>query len=553
MSDTLPLWLPLGFHDWLPGAQAVTLGLLTFLQEDVPTVGAALLAGAGHLSWPAGLLGCFLGIWVGDALLYLLARGVGRPLLERSWSKRFFDPAAVARSGRWFAAKGPWLLLSSRFVPGTRLPTYHAAGFLRLPFERFLLVTGMAVAVWTVGLFLLARALGPEILNGLRRWNSGGFVLLLLIVGFVVAIRLSGKLARRNFGRRIRATMGRWTRWEFWPAWLFYIPVATNYVWLAIRHRGFTLPTAANPGMFSGGFVGESKIATLQDLHATSPEFTAEACFLEGATAAERLASLERLRGQCRIDYPFILKPDVGQRGVGVKLIRTQEQAEEVLRNTCAPLLLQRYAPGPHEAGVFYYRFPHEPRGRIFAITEKFFPVLIGDGQRTIEELVWQDGRARFAAGKYFRRLGERLPKVLPAGESLKLVEAGNPAQGCIFRDGAHLWSEALERRINDISQRLDGFFIGRYDIRYSAVEELRAGRNFEIIELNGAASEATSIYDPRNSLFAAYRTLFRQWELVFAIGAANRRRGLSPTSLALLWRKWRETTALVATYPVAD
>ena len=69
-------WLPLGFHDWLPAAQAATLGLLTFVQEDVPAVSAALLAAAGSLTWQAGFLGVFLGIWIGDALLYLLARGI---------------------------------------------------------------------------------------------------------------------------------------------------------------------------------------------------------------------------------------------------------------------------------------------------------------------------------------------------------------------------------------------------------------------------------------------------------------------------------------------
>ena len=101
--------------------------------------------------------------------------------------------------------------------------------------------------------------------------------------------------------------------------------------------------------------------------------------------------------------------------------------------------------------------------------------------------------------------------------------------------------------------QRLDGFFVGRYDIRYSSDDDLRAGRNFQIIELNGAASEATSIYDSRNSLLSAYRTLFRQWELVFQIGAANRRCGALSTRPSLLWRTWRETNALVATYPLAD
>src|SRR5207248_10899481 len=98
----------------------------------------------------------------------------------------------------------------------------------------------------------------------------------------------------------------------------------------------------------------------------------------------------------------------------------------------------------------------------------KMFPTITGDGRHTIEELVWQDERARFVADKYLDRLGKRRAKVLALGEIVKLVEAGNHAQGCIFRDGVHLWSEELERRIDAISQRLDGFFLGRYDIRRS-------------------------------------------------------------------------------------
>jgi hypothetical protein len=110
-----------------------------------------------------------------------------------------------------------------------------------------------------------------------------------------------------------------------------------------------------------------------------------------------------------------------------------------------------------------------------------------------------------------------------------------------------------LTEKIDVISRKLDGFFIGRYDIRYSDEEELRAGKSFKIIELNGAASEATSIYDARNSLFTAYRTLFRQWELVFDIGAANRRRGCLPTKVSSLYEKWREYSRQSVTYPVAD
>src|SRR5438046_6241306 len=115
------------------------------------------------------------------------------------------------------------------------------------------------------------------------------------------------------------------------------------------------------------------------------------------------------------------------------------------------------------------------------------------------------------------------------------------------------LCTPELESRIDEISQKLTSFFIGRYDIRYSSEEDLHAGKNFQIIELNGAASEATSIYDARNSIFAAYRTLFRQWDLVFAIGAANCRRGCAPTRFALVWQKWREYSRMAATDPAAD
>jgi len=65
-------------------------------------------------------------------------------------------------------------------------------------------------------------------------------------------------------------------------------------------------------------------------------------------------------------------------------------------------------------------------------------------------------------------------------------------------------------------------------------VDDLRRGV-FQVIELNGVTSEATSIYDPAKALFDAYRTLFAQWRLAFAIGAENRERGVAPAGLLAL------------------
>jgi membrane protein DedA with SNARE-associated domain len=343
-------WNP-SFTDWGPITQAAALGLATFVQEDVPTVTAAILAAAGRLKWTTGILGCFLGIWIGDALLYLLARGFGRPLLQLAWVRRLATPESVARSERWFAERGVWLLVSSRFIPGTRLPTYLAAGFLRQPFSRFLLITGGAVAVWTLGIFGLARLLGAQLSGWLQRWNDRAWLLPVVVLATLIGLRLLRRLPWRSTVRHWSTRFGRWRRWEFWPAWLFYLPVAARYAQLALRYRGLTLPSAANPGIATGGLVGESKFATLRDLWRTSPEFTAEAWHLPTPTdkceaANGRTARLELLRSLCRehaIAFPFILKPDVGQRGVGVKKIHSFSEADDYLRQTAAALVVQRY------------------------------------------------------------------------------------------------------------------------------------------------------------------------------------------------------------------
>ncbi len=547
---------PAGFQMWPPVWQAGVVFLSTFVLEDVAAIGAGLLLATGAVGWPLAFGACFLGIWIGDAGLYGLARVIGRNGLQRSSMKRF--SARVEQSERWFAKRGSAILIFSRVLPGARLPTYLAAGFLRLPLQRFLFLTGAASMVWTIIVLSATKILGASVLVWLGFFGKTAWGIVLVVAAGLMVLHSSKKLANRSsqilsYPGRLLTRLERWKHWEFWPAWIFYPPVALYCLWLAIKYRGLTLPTAANPGIFSGGLVGESKIVTLRNLMETSPEFTAEAELLTGSTPEERLDSLREICQRFELEYPFILKPDIGQRGAGVKLIRSEEQAIAYLRQTGAPLVVQRYVPGPHEAGIFYYRYPHESRGHLFAITEKLFPVLTGDGQSTVSELIWADSRARFMAEKYHQRLKGREQEVLPLGQTLKLVEAGNHAQGCIFRDGMRFWSLELAERIDEISRKVPGFYIGRYDIRYSNEEDLRAGRNFKIIELNGAASEATSIYDSRNSVFNAYRTLFRQWDLVFSIGAANRRHGWAPTCLSALWKNWREYAGYAASYPVAD
>ena len=527
--------------------------LLSFISEDAATISSALSIFGGPISWPLGFAACFAGIWLGDLGLYSLARYAGKNVLGSRWLARLADPVTITRCEKTFAQNSAFALIASRFVPGTRLPTYVAAGLFAIPAGRFALITAIGALLWISVFFALTKLLGSHAVAWFTftQTKIAAFVFTALLL--LSATLIGRKILKMSILRQITVAARRWTHWEFWPAWLFYIPVALYYFWLAVRYRNLSLPTAANPGMATGGFVGESKFEILDQLHATSPDSVAEAFLLDGWTTTDRLLSIHRLCREHAVTLPFILKPDVGQRGNGVRLIRSMRDALDYLVEVEAPVVLQRYASGRHEAGIFYFRFPGKARGQIFSITEKIFPTITGDGVRTVEELIGADSRAALIARTYLRRFAHRRSEILFAGEVLKLVETGNHAQGCIFRDGRRLRTNALERVIDNISRKVPGFYIGRYDIRYENEEDFKQGRNFQIVELNGASSEATNIYDARNSLISAYGTLFRQWKLVFAIGAANRARGCKPSPLRTLWREWRRYSAAAVSYPCAS
>jgi hypothetical protein len=202
------------------------------------------------------------------------------------------------------------------------------------------------------------------------------------------------------------------------------------------------------------------------------------------------------------------------------------------------------------EFGVFYYRLPGEPTGRIFAITDKRLPTVTGDGRRPLEQLILADERAVCSARFFLRRHAARLSWVPAAGETVQLTPLGTHSRGAMFLDGAQFLTPALERAIDRLSQGYEEFWFGRYDVRAPSAEALMAGGPFTVLEVNGVSSEATSIYDPRHGLGHAYRTLFAQWRLAFEIGRRNVAAGARPTRvreiLALL-RRHRAATALHA------
>jgi membrane protein DedA with SNARE-associated domain len=532
-----------------PELVSLSIILAAFISEDAATLTAATLAAMKTVEPRVAFVSSVAGIWLGDLGLYAIARRYGRATIESKWMNRIISPEAIAKGERWFGRNGAIGLFLSRCVPGTRLPMSLAAGTLRMSPLRFAGIGAAGALVWVTANFLIVSFFRQHLVD---RGSPSLWLNVLIPAALFAAVIAVRQLFSRYF-KSMQLTLRRWSRWEFWPAWLFYIPVAFMYASLALKYRGATLPALANPSQVNGGLVGESKAEILTALFSSSPEHTAKAFLIDIADPASRLQQLANLIAAGKVNLPFVLKPNVGQRGAGFKKIVRIEDAIAYLKSSTTPMLVQRYVAGPKEIGVFYFRFPGQAHGEILAITDKSFPSVTGDGIRTLRELISADARASLIADTYLKRFQNSADKVIPNGTTVRLVEAGNHCQGCVFTDGMHLYTPELSAVIDRVSRGVPGFYIGRYDIRYESDEELRKGRGFSIIELNGAASEATSIYDARNSLFSGYRTLYRQWELVFTIGRANRDRGLRTPSLIDLGRDWLAYSRQAAYYPAAD
>lgn len=512
----------------LPWLVSVTLlAASTFASEDLACVAAGLLVASGRLSFAAASGASLAGILAGDLGLVLLGRLFGRALLRRAPFKWLVTDAQLRASSDWFRSRGPAVILASRFVPGSRLPTFVAAGVFHVPMRTLALWFVLAATVWTPLLVGAAALVGTPMLGLLARFEAwalpAAIAGLLLVWTFVHLL----PLALTHRGRRLLA--GRWiraTRWEFWPPWIFYPPVVVWILWLGVRHRGLAVFTAANPAIEGGGFIAESKAAILSGLAAAGDAVARWRLLPAGTVGYDAVADL---------GLPLVLKPDAGQRGSGVAIVRSPAEAEAYLEEAPYDVIAQAYVPGV-EFGVFYVRRPAETSGWIFSITEKTLPSVAGDGRRTLEELILDDPRAVAMSKVYLAKNADRLGAVVPDGERVTLVELGTHSRGAIFADGLHLRTPELEAAVDRISRAFPGFHFGRYDVRAASVEAFRRGE-IAVIELNGVTSEATAIYDARRGLIDAYRTLFTQWRLAFEIGAENRARGARPARVSELLR----------------
>lgn len=313
-------------------------------------------------------------------------------------------------------------------------------------------------------------------------------------------IRLdSAKLASSDWEKLTDPTR-MFNSFEFRPAWWFHLPMFLIGVSWAIRLRKANFFAAANPALENGGLYNYSKFAAQNHF---SPINLPKTCLLNSEENINSILDSVRKQG---ILFPFIIKPDMGERGKGVKLISKREELETYLgEQPKDAYMIQEFIDKKQEYGVFFFKNPVTKEFSISSLTRKISLQVIGDGTSSISELIQNHPRV----SRYQNLFQLDNPDFIPSrNEIVKLSPMGNHCKGAVFLDYSAYINTEMTPAFERIFETVEGINYGRLDVKVDDLSELSDQGQVLILEVNGANAEPIHMYSPEKSYYESLQTI---------------------------------------------
>lgn len=314
----------------------------------------------------------------------------------------------------------------------------------------------------------------------------------------------------------LRRLLFKITHWESWHYHLKYIPIAPLWLWYCLKARSLWFFSASNPTITFGGFEGEGK----SEIYDQLPEETyPPTAYIRAGTDFEEI---KQIITSIRLDYPFVTKPDAGSMGYMFRKIHSEDEWRRYHQKMPFDYIVQDFVDYELEASVFYYRLPNEEKGNITGFLIKTPPVITGDGQSTLEQLIDANYDLRFRQEEMKQKHHDKLNVILKPGERFILSQASNRSQGAKLYNVSHEIDDNLVAVFDRISNYSGKLYYGRWDLKCASIEALKAGREFSILEFNGAGAGIQHVYGDNLNLWQACRTIAQHWKILYQISAIN-------------------------------
>ena len=292
-------------------------------------------------------------------------------------------------------------------------------------------------------------------------------------------------------------------------------------MYYALRARAIWYFSPVNPTLEFSGFEGEGK----REMYDLMPsQYYPPTTYIQPGLPENVLLNDVKL---AQIDYPLVVKPDRGMQGVLFRIIETEEQLKQYHSKMPTEYVVQQFVDLPLEFSVFHVRYPGEKEGIVTGFILKEYLSVVGDGQSTLLMLIKQNKRTQPRLEEMKAKHLNRLAIVIPAGETFYLSYAGNHNRGAKLVNLYNEIDQQLHKTIDEISNNCKTFYYGRYDLKCTSLEDLKAGKNISILEFNGTGAEPNHIYDCNLTYLQALKEIARHWKHMYKIGRINHASGV--------------------------
>ncbi|MEM9549022.1 MAG: hypothetical protein AAGA77_23750 [Bacteroidota bacterium] len=294
----------------------------------------------------------------------------------------------------------------------------------------------------------------------------------------------------------------------YWNSQHFYWQSLYHYFMNGARFRSLTFFSACNPAIDMGGMLDDRKT----DIYDLLPQHIVPATTIITSKSASK-AFIEKNN----LQFPLIVKPNVGLKGFKVWKIGNEEELDVFFRENNVnerEWLLQEYIDYDREFSVLFYRYPQEQTSGVSSFIEKSYPHVIGDGKRTLRTLIDKYNNPFLLKESVYKRFSDELDFIPNEGEKIILDYIGNYSRGAKFHSKMEYVSEEMSAMLSTLFQKVNGLNFFRIDFKSDSVETFLEGK-FKVLEINGMKSEPLHIYDQNSTFMKNFHIIREHWNII--------------------------------------
>ncbi len=180
-------------------------GLGVPIPEDITLISAGILASMKTIRLPGALIVCFIGVLVGDSILFNLGRYYGRRVFQLPVFRRIFTQERIEAAEARVRRNSKFICFSGRFLPGLRAPIFLTAGVMGVRPLIFYGLDGFAALI-SVPAWVFVGYYAAENIEKALKIAKHLQIYILLTVGVFIAAYMANRWQKNRKARIEQAT-----------------------------------------------------------------------------------------------------------------------------------------------------------------------------------------------------------------------------------------------------------------------------------------------------------------------------------------------------------